>query len=142
VLDAHNAIALREQAPMRMALRVYLDTWLASRRRGADPPAVREGRRMRWLDTALAPVRGDFTPAQWRRVKAALSLTFSIDAIVVMKDVCRLADDEALEVLRWSAAALLRAALEAPSALAARGARAAGTSRPLKTPARPRRSRG
>jgi hypothetical protein len=34
---------------------------------------------------ALDPVRRDFTPAQWRRVRAALALTLSIDAIVVMK---------------------------------------------------------
>lgn len=32
--------------------------------------------------------------------------------MVVMKDVCRLNDDEALAVLRWAATALLRAGLE------------------------------
>ena len=38
--------------------------------------------------------------------------TLGIDAIVVMKDVCRLDDDEALAVLRWAATVLLRAGLE------------------------------
>ncbi len=43
---------------------------------------------------------------------AALALTLGIDSIVVMKDVCRLDDDEALAVLRWAATVLLRAGLE------------------------------
>ncbi|HUP71780.1 MAG TPA: hypothetical protein VM282_01915 [Acidimicrobiales bacterium] len=36
-----------------------------------------------------------------------------MDAIAVMKDVCRIRDnDEALDVLRWAAVALLRAGLD------------------------------
>jgi hypothetical protein len=35
-----------------------------------------------------------------------------MDALVVMKDVCHLDDDEALEVLKWAAMAILRAGLE------------------------------
>ena len=48
-------------------------------------------------------------------LRSALALTLSIDAIVVMKDVCRIeSDKEALEVLRWAAAALMRAGLAEP----------------------------
>jgi hypothetical protein len=67
---------------------------------------------MRWLDKVLEPVRRSLTDAEWRRLRCALALTMSIDAMVVMKDVCRLQKDhEALDVLRWAAAALLRSAL-------------------------------
>jgi hypothetical protein len=93
-------------------LRVYLDTWLESRRKGEAAPKVREGRRMRWLDTALEPVRRQLPKAEWQRLRAALALTLGIDALVVMKDVALLDDEEAFSVLRWTAFTLLRAALE------------------------------
>ena len=112
LLDAFNPVVFREEATMRTALRAYLDTWLSSRARGERAPPLREGRRLRWLDTALAPVRRDFTDRQFRRLRAALALTLSTEALVVMRDVCRFDDDaEALEVLRWAAQSLLAAGL-------------------------------
>jgi hypothetical protein len=60
----------------------------------------------------LEPVRKDLGKSQYRRLRAALSLTLGIDSIVVMKDVCGLGDAEALEVLEWAALALLRAGLD------------------------------
>jgi AcrR family transcriptional regulator len=112
VLDRLNPIVFAEEVPMRTALRSYLDTWLENRKKGAAAPPVREGRRMRWLDKVLEPVRDELSDAEWRRLRCALALTMSIDAMVVMKDVCRLQkDQEALDTLRWAASALLRAAL-------------------------------
>lgn len=113
LLDTVNRLVIVEEVHMRSALRVYLDTWLENRRDGADAPPVREGRRMRWLDEALEPERRGLSKAQWRRLRAALALTLSIDARVVMKDVCRLDDEEALGVLDWAAGVLLQAGLGA-----------------------------
>jgi AcrR family transcriptional regulator len=129
LVDTFNRIVLAGEAPMRTALRVYLDTWLASRRAGSEVPRVREGRRMRWLDDVLAPVDRDLTPKQWRRLRSALALTLSIDAIVVMKDVCGLDDEEALAVLRWAALALLRAGLSEGKTAERRRAKPASASR-------------
>ena len=92
---------------LRTALRVYLDTWLAARKSGAAVPKLREGRRMRWLDTALAPVKKKLSKAEWRRLQAALALTLSIDALVVMKDVAHLDNEDALQTLRWAALAFV-----------------------------------
>lgn len=111
VLDAINPMAVAEEEHYRRALWVYLDTWLRNARSGEEPPTVREGRRMRWLDHALEPAH-DLPDDQRLRLRAALALTLSIDAVVIMKDVCLLDDDEALEVLRWAALALLRAGLD------------------------------
>lgn len=112
VLDAFHPIVLAEETHYRRALWVYLDTWLRSDRSGsAEPPAVREGRRMRYLDTVLEPLEG-LPDRQRRRLRAALALTIGIDSIVIMKDACRLDDEEALEVLRWVARVLLRAGLD------------------------------
>lgn len=112
LLSTFNKVALAEQVTLRTALRAYLDTTLENHRRGELTAAVREGRRTRWLDEVLAPVRQQLTPAKWRRLKAALSLTLGIEAIVVQKDVCHASNSEALATLEWAAQALLRAALE------------------------------
>lgn len=125
LLDRFNPIVFAEEVPMRTALRTYLDTWLESRGRGEKAIPVREGRRMRWLDKVLEPVRRDLSDAQWRRLRSALALTLSIDAMVVMKDVCRIENEkEALEVLRWAATALLRAGLAGAKSAKRRRAKA------------------
>jgi hypothetical protein len=67
---------------------------------------------MAWIDAALAPATRKLPRARRRRLQAALALTMGVEATIVMKDVCRLDDDEAQVVLRWAAAALLAAALE------------------------------
>lgn len=110
LLDAFNPVALVEEEHYRRALWVYLDTWLRSRRSVDDAPAVREGRRMRWLDEVLAPL-DDLDEDRRARLRAALALTLGMDSLVVMKDVCGLEDDEALAVLRWVATTLLRGGL-------------------------------
>ena len=115
LLTAFNGVVVTEEVALRTGLRVYLDTWLESRRHDAAPAAVREGRRTRWLDEALEPVRQRLRPAQWRRVRSALALTLGVEALVVMKDVCNLSDDEALATLEWAAQALLRAGLDSPA---------------------------
>lgn len=112
VLDRFIPIVFSEEAAMRAALRTYQDTWLASRARGERSLPVREGRRMRWLEKVLEPARRDLPEAELRRLRCALALVLSPDAMVVMKDVCRITSDkEALEVLRWAGTALLRAGL-------------------------------
>jgi AcrR family transcriptional regulator len=119
LLDTFGPLVIAEETQLRQALRVYLDTWLRSRRHpDAEAPAVREGRRMRWLDQVLGPLPG-LSEAERRRLRAALALTLGIDSVVIMKDVCGLDDDEALAVLRWVATTLLRAALDERSPLPA-----------------------
>ena len=108
VQETFNAVVVQEEAQMRTALRAYLDNWLARRQRG---PELREWRRMRWLDRVLAPARGALSAKQRRRLECALALTLGMDGMVVMKDVCRLKDDEARDVLRWAGLVLLRAGL-------------------------------
>jgi AcrR family transcriptional regulator len=133
LLDAFNPVLFADQATMRTALRVYLDIWFENRRAGGESPPVREGRRTRWLDEALAPVQRGMPAREWRRLRAALSLTLGSEALIVMKDVCRLGDEEALAVLRWAATALLRAGLDG-ARQAASGGRGRAPQRPPRAP--------
>lgn len=110
--DAINAKTFADEARMRMALKVYQETWFASRGTNGSTPPVREGRRMRWLARVLAPARKKSgASAAWRRMEAAVALTVGADAMVVMKDVCHLDDREAQDALRWAAQTLLHAGL-------------------------------
>jgi len=110
LLDAFYRIALAHEPDFRRALWVYQDTWLRGHRRGEEAAAVREGRRMRWLDRVLEPL--DTLPDECRRrLEATLALTLGGDSLVVMKDVCGLEDDQAVDVLRRAAVTILRAAL-------------------------------
>ena len=119
-----NEITFANEAQMRMALKVYLDTWLGGRDGAATPP-VREGRRMRWLEAVLQPAKRGSTKKRWRRLQAALALTVGTDAMVIMKDVCRMADEEAQEVLLWAAQTLLHGGLQPVGAKTARSKAAA-----------------
>jgi AcrR family transcriptional regulator len=112
--EKFGQIVLAEEAQFRTALRVYQDIWLRSERNGDNNngPAVREGRRMRWLDKVLESLHDNLPEEQKRRLRGALALTMGIDSIATMKDVCGLEDQEALAVLRWVAIVLLRAGLK------------------------------
>jgi AcrR family transcriptional regulator len=115
-VKAFNDITFADQPRMRMALKVYQEIWFANRNARGIAPPLREGRRMRWLEDVLKPVQRTLAKKDWRRLQAALALTAGADSMVIMKDVCRLDDDEAKQVLLWAAQALLHAALQQASA--------------------------
>jgi AcrR family transcriptional regulator len=52
----------------------------------------------------------ELPPEDARRLVLALSLTFGIEALIVLKDICGLDDRQAKEVALWSAQALLMSA--------------------------------
>lgn len=77
------------------------------------PPAepdrsLGRGHRRDLLDRAVG--REALPPAQARRLSQALSLTFGIEPIIVLKDIWGLGDAEVAEVALWAAQAMLRAA--------------------------------
>jgi len=111
VLHVFNRHVLAEEARFRNAIRVYQDLWLGASAAGDDAPVVREGRRTRWFETSLAPLRAPVGDAAVDRLIAALALLAGGEAIVVMRDVCRLGDDQAVAVTDWAARALVEATL-------------------------------
>jgi hypothetical protein len=68
---------------------------------------VREGRRVRWFNQVLAPLRGTVPDADLDRVVAGLSLLVGGDALVVMRDVCGLDATAAADVAECAARTLL-----------------------------------
>lgn len=96
---------------MRTCLMLSMDHWLQTHKDGKDGHALRKGRRIPWLDRALAPLR-ELSPRQKRRLRTALSMLCGVEAMIVAKDVCGCTARQAEDASRWAAQAILRAALE------------------------------
>lgn len=105
-------VTLEQEAAFRTLLQLSLESHATG---GQKPEATEErlrgGRRIGWIEEALAPLGNSFKkdPATFRRVVAALSLCMGIEALIVLQDVCGLEAKEAVEVSRWVAQALLQA---------------------------------
>jgi hypothetical protein len=72
---------------------------------------LRQGRAIGWIQDALAPLRSQLPTARLRRLVLAIRSACGIEALVWLTDVAGLSRKQAAELMRWSASALLRAAL-------------------------------
>ncbi len=106
-------MGLDHEAYLRTFLKFSMEQWLQAHKGGYGDYPVRKGRRLPWLDRALAPAKS-LSPREKRRLRTALSLLCGVEAVIVTKDVCRCTAKEAEETCRWAAQALLRAALDPP----------------------------
>jgi AcrR family transcriptional regulator len=116
---------LKYEATHRAALSQALDQW--ARRQagtlGAEARIVR-GNRKALLREALAPLSRQVGAQTFDKLAQSLSLIFGIEAIIVLKDIWGIADDEVRVVAQWAAHALVAAAVaEASSGKGVRDAR-------------------
>ncbi len=71
---------------------------------------LRQGRGIGWIEEALAPLQGELSRSQLRRLVLAIRSACGIEALVWLTDVAGLSREEAADLMRWSALSLLRAA--------------------------------
>lgn len=109
VVEAITTIVAEDEAAYRAMLRVSLEGAGGER----EELALRQGRRIRWIEDALAPIEDGLSRPDFRRLVLALASTIGIEVLVWLRDVAGLGTDEALRVMRWSASAILSSALEA-----------------------------
>jgi AcrR family transcriptional regulator len=102
-----SGIFLGAEASYRSMLRMSLDPDPAMR----GDLSLRQGRRFIWIEDALEPVRGILTPRQFERLVNAIAVSIGIEALVALMDLGGLTPAETVEVMRWSAQALLQRAL-------------------------------
>jgi AcrR family transcriptional regulator len=102
---------LEYEATHRAALSQALDQWTRGEAGtlGAEARIVR-GNRKGLLKDALAPLRGKISAQVFDKLARSLSLIFGIEAIVVLKDIWGLDDDEVRETALWAAHALVATA--------------------------------
>jgi AcrR family transcriptional regulator len=73
---------------------------------------LRQGRAINWITEALEPLRGQLTNAQLKRLVLAIRSAIGIEARVWLIDVAGLSAEDALDTMRWSARAMLQAAMQ------------------------------
>lgn len=101
---------LEDEAFFRSQIRVIQDLWFAA---GSDHSVpVREGRRLRWIDTALEPLAGRIPDSDRQRLREALAVVIGVEPVISLRDVCGLGPEESEAVLAWTATAIVRAALQ------------------------------
>lgn len=101
-------IFLGAEASYRAMLRLSLEPDEERR----DELALRKGMRFRWIEEALEPVKGRLPASDWERLVHATAAAIGIEALVTLTDLGGLSSQRAVEVMRWSAQAILRAALQ------------------------------
>jgi AcrR family transcriptional regulator len=111
--EALGHLIVEHEPELRAQLRLSLEPDGNGGDSGAhrDLP-FRTGRTIVWIEEALAPLRGKLPEPQFRRLVLAIRTAVGIEALVWLTDIAGLSRDEAVELMCWSAQALLRTALE------------------------------
>jgi AcrR family transcriptional regulator len=107
VVDALTRQLIEHEPELRAHLRLSLEP--ADGERPELP--FRTGRAIGWIEEALAPLRGEMPDQELRRLVLAIRSAVGIEALVWLTDIAALSRDEAVDLMRWSARALLRSAL-------------------------------
>lgn len=107
VVDAFTRMIVDTEAQQRTMLRLSLE---------ADPLErsqlpLRQGRAIEWIEEALAPLRKQMSEAEIHRLTLAIRSATGIEALAWLTDVGGLSRDDATELMRWSARALLQSAI-------------------------------
>ena len=90
----------------RTMLRLSLDS-----ESGSPDLPLRKGRAVGWFEEALEPLRGQLGDNGVHRLALAIRGAVGIESLVWLTDVAGLSRQEATDLMRWSARALLRAAV-------------------------------
>jgi AcrR family transcriptional regulator len=109
VVDRFVDVVLRSEEQQRTMLRISLE---ASPEVRATLP-LRQGRAIGWISEALEPLCPELSDDGVRRLALAIRSAVGIEALVWLRDVAGLSAADAAETMRWSARAMLEAALSA-----------------------------
>jgi AcrR family transcriptional regulator len=107
VVAAFTRLIVDTETQQRTMLRLALEADPAER---AKLP-LRQGRAIGWIHEALSPLEGHLSGPDLHRLVLAIRSAIGIEALVWLTDVAALTRDEAVDLMSWSAQALLRATL-------------------------------
>jgi AcrR family transcriptional regulator len=117
VVAAYTRMILDTESQQRTMLRLSLD---------ADPEErsqlpLRQGRVIKWLEEALAPLQPQLPPSEVHRLAIAIRSATGIEALSWLTDVAGLSREDAAALMRWSAQAMLDAAMVGRSGTGRKG---------------------
>ena len=107
VIDAFVRSTLENEPQQRTMLRLSLEADPVER---AQLP-LRQGRGIKWIEEALTPLRAEMSDADVHRLSLAIRSATGIEAFVWLVDVAGLSREDAADLMRWSARALLQSAV-------------------------------
>jgi len=107
VIERFARMIVDTEAQQRTMLRLTLEA------EPVEPSQLplRQGRAIGWIEEALAPLRGDLPNADIHRLAIAIRSATGIEALTWLTDIAGLSRDAAIELMRWSARAMLEAAV-------------------------------
>ena len=111
VIEAFTQLVADTEPQQRTMLRMSLEPDAAEH----DLP-LRKGRAIGWIEEALQPLQGRLSAEELRRLVLAVRSATGIEARVWLIDIAGLAGEEATELIRWTARAIYRSALEEAAA--------------------------
>ena len=105
--------AVTNEKLLRTMVRLSLENRLAvqSEKRSGSI-ALRGSRRVSWIRLALTPTKPRLSKGKFERLVYALTSCIGVEAVIVLRDVHGLDGEKCIDVCRWMARSLLRAALE------------------------------
>lgn len=106
VVDGFTRMIARTEAQQRTMLRLSLEP----EPNDEDRLPLRQGRAIRWIEEALEPLGSDLTEATLHRLVLAIRSAIGIEALVWLTDIAGMSRQDALELMRWSARAMLHEA--------------------------------
>ena len=117
VVAAYTRIILDNESQQRTMLRLSLE---------ADPEErsqlpLRQGRVIKWLEEALAPLQPQLPRSEVRRLAIAIRSATGIEALSWLTDVAGLSREDATALMRWSAHAMLDATIAGRSGTRRKG---------------------
>jgi AcrR family transcriptional regulator len=104
VMRAFTDLVAKSEQQQRTMLRLSLEPH-------PDPLPLRQGRGIGWIAEALESLDGDLEPDQLRALVLAIRSATGIESLVWLTDVAGLSTEEGIDLMRWSAQALLASAL-------------------------------
>jgi AcrR family transcriptional regulator len=107
VVSALTDQILETEPELRTMLRLSLEP------KPAEPEQLllRRGRAIGWIEDALTPLRGQLAQRDLRRLTLAIRAAVGIEPFVWLTDIAGLSREDAVDLMRWSAGALLQSAL-------------------------------
>ncbi|MGH9274664.1 MAG: TetR/AcrR family transcriptional regulator [Acidimicrobiales bacterium] len=105
-MDSFTRMVLENEEQQRTMLRLSLEADPSERAR----LPLRQGRAIAWFEDALAPLRAEMSAAEVRRLAIAVRSATGIESLVWLVDVAGLSREDAVDLMRASARALLQAA--------------------------------
>jgi AcrR family transcriptional regulator len=116
VIEEFTRRTVETETQLRIALRLSLEPEAGQR----GKPLMRRGRAIAWIEEALSPLLGSMSKGDVRRLVYAIRSAVGIEALVWLTDVAGVSRAEAVEIMKWSAQALLRSAASGGESTASR----------------------